>query len=112
MNAPGVVTYGVAYFEYNPPYLCTYADSHVESCDYETVCGSTNTNIVSVSIDTSSEFYIQNWIEQLDAYCLPKPFIGYMGAMAFMGAALACFFLPMFCDMYGRKYVFIISSAS
>ena len=22
MNAPGIVCYGVAYFEYDPPYLC------------------------------------------------------------------------------------------
>ena len=44
-------------------------------------------------------------------FCLPKVFIGYMGACAFLGAALACFFLPYWADKYGRFYVFLGCSA-
>ena len=33
-----------------------------------------------------------------------------MGAMAFMGCALACFFLPALGDMYGRYNVFMVTS--
>ena len=34
-----------------------------------------------------------------------------MGACAFLGAALACFFLPFWSDKYGRFNVFVISCA-
>ena len=27
MNAPGLIAYGVAYYEFEPPYLCTYQSS-------------------------------------------------------------------------------------
>ena len=82
------------------------------SCDKETICDSNDPTLIGYSIDTSSKFYINNWVEQLNMYCLPKAYIGYMGAFAFLGAALACFFLPLWCDLYGRKWVFVLSSAS
>ena len=46
----------------------------------------------------------------MNLYCAPGIAIGVMGAMAFMGCALACFFLPALGDMYGRYNVFMVTS--
>ena len=85
-------------------------DVNPKPCDYDTVCGTNgtdNTNLISYSIDTNDKFYINNWIEQLNMYCTPKKYIGALGACAFLGAALGCFFLPGFGDKYGRFNVYL-----
>ena len=46
----------------------------------------------------------------MNLYCEPAEAIGVIGAMAFMGCALACFFLPMLGDLYGRYSVYMITS--
>ena len=80
-------------------------------CTYEEVCDTTiNTNLVAWEVKRKGKFYIQNWIEQLNLYCAPAEAIGVMGAMAFMGCALACFFLPALGDLYGRYSVFMVTS--
>ena len=41
MNGPGLVVYGIAFYELDPPYICTYMVDGVESeaeCDYKEVC--------------------------------------------------------------------------
>ena len=83
------------------------ATTYTKSCDFETVCETSDTNLISYSIDTNDKFYISNWIEQLDMYCTPKKYIGALGACAFLGAALACFFLPAFGDKYGRFAIYL-----
>ena len=138
MNGPGVVVYGVAYFELDPPYTCTYKtvtdipattpaygyeqallnidlnapDTYTKSCDKDTVCDAkkSDPNLISYTIDTNGEFYLNNWIEQMNLYCAPGEAIGVIGAMAFMGCALACFFLPMLGDLYGRYSVYMVTS--
>ena len=42
-------------------------------------------------------------------YCTPKEYIGFIGAMAFAGATIACFFLPILGDKYGRWIIFEIT---
>lgn len=123
-NAPGLVVYGVAFYELQPPYLCTYSEppssmvesknsiatiptysydgsytgpSYITRCDFETICATgsdQDTTLVKYEIDTSSEYYIYNWIESLNMTCTPKSYIGMLGALAFLGAALSCFFAP------------------
>ena len=46
----------------------------------------------------------------MNLYCTPQEAIGVIGAMAFLGAALACFFLPALGDLYGRYNVFMVTS--
>ena len=83
-NGPGLIVYGVAYYEYDPPYLCQYKVAPTTSeinlndlnqndaftvpefsdepkpveCSFETVCETDDTNLISYSIDTESKFYI------------------------------------------------------
>ena len=138
MNGPGLVVYGVAYFELQPPYICTYKvvtenpitpaavgyeeaffdldfvapDTYTKSCTYETVCDekAMDTNLIGYEVDKNGEFYLDNWIEQMNLYCTPGEAIGVVGAMAFMGCALACFFLPVLGDLYGRYNVYMMTS--
>ena len=50
--------------------------------------------MISYRTDTSSKFYIDNWIMKLNMYCMPKSYIGIIGAMAFGGVFLSCFLVP------------------
>ena len=66
-------------------------------CDTKTVCADgkdQDTDLVGYYIDRSSIFYIDNWVEQLNIACMPAAYIGLMGAAAFGGAAISCFFVP------------------
>ena len=139
MNGPGLVVYGVAYYELDPPYICTYktvtetpettpaqygfeqalfdidiaaADTYTKSCDRDVVCDAkkSDPNLIGYQVDKDGEFYLNNWIEQMNLYCTPSAAIGVLGAMAFMGCALACFFLPLLGDLYGRYNVYMVTS--
>ena len=138
-NGPGLIVYGVAYYELDPPYICTYevytnnppavqnftedenystfvnlgavtAGIQEKPCNKTTVCDTTSTDLISYRIDKDDMFYLDNWVEQLDLYCTPGKYIGALGSCAFLGAALACFFLPLFGDMYGRLPVYLVCS--
>lgn len=142
-NGPGLVVYGVAFYELEPPYLCSYsvpqfvhhepanineayqspvADpferglgsqfEYVVPCNSTVVCATgddQDTSLISYKIDESSIRYIQNWIEQLNIQCAPSEYIGLLGAMAFLGAALSCFFAPALGDKYGRWIVWFVT---
>lgn len=41
--------------------------------------------------------------------CMPKAYIGAIGAMAFLGAALSCFIVPSLGDKYGRHVAWYIT---
>ena len=68
-------------------------------------------SVYQFRIDWKNRFSLHNWIEQLDAYCLPKAYIGIIGAMAFFGLFLGSLVLPPLSDIYGRKPVFLYSLA-
>ena len=86
--------------------------AYEESCTFETVCNAevSDTNLISYRINQTDEFYIDNWIEQVNMQCTPKAAVGIIGAMAFLGAAIGCFFLPVMGDIYGRYNVFMAVS--
>ena len=41
--------------------------------------------------------------------CTPAAYVGFLGAMAFFGAFLSCFFAPALGDMYGRYTAWIVT---
>ena len=41
--------------------------------------------------------------------CMPKIYIGGIGAFAFYGAAMSCFFLPAAGDKYGRYSIYMLT---
>ena len=82
------------------------------NCDTDTVCGTgsdQNTSLVSYKIDRESIYYINNWVEQLNMHCTPKAYIGLIGAMAFAGVAISCFFIPALGDKYGRQLCWAVT---
>lgn len=80
------------------------------TCDRDTVCEGSDQTLLSYRLDKENRDYLDNWIEQLDLLCTPKSYIGMLGAMAFGGAAVACFFLPFLGDQFGRYKVYIVCS--
>ena len=44
-------------------------------------------------------------------YCTPNLYVGFIGALAFGGAALSCFFVPQLGDKYGRHFVWAVTVA-
>ena len=132
-NGPGLIVYGVAYYELEPPYTCTYTtdnqspmdalrdpflpmvdlgdgNTYTKPCNFTTVCLTDDPSLISYKVNTGGEFYLYNWVEQLNLYCTPKAYIGALGACAFLGAAIACFFLPYAGDKFGRFAVYFWSS--
>ena len=105
-NSVGIIETGVAYLELDPVYMC-YMNSEPSIqvfCTREDIC-SGNT-VRSWDVDYGSMFSLKNWIVELDLYCTPKEYIGYIGSMVFAGAFISCFFLPVLGDKYGRWIVF------
>jgi hypothetical protein len=46
----------------------------------------------------------------MNLQCTPKSYIGLIGSLAFVGAALSCFFLPAAGDVYGRYATYMVVS--
>ena len=46
----------------------------------------------------------------MNLQCTPKASIGMIGSLAFLGAALSCFVMPMLGDIYGRMSVYYITT--
>ena len=65
--------------------------------------------MVGYRIDKESMFYIDNWMVQANLICDKKSYLGILGALAFLGASLACFFLPYCADRFGRYPVFMVT---
>lgn len=86
MNGPGLVVYGVAYYELQPPYKCHYSTADTsdnpamifyqqpqtdaiqlrsDDCTYETVCDAAamDTTLIGWSVNKKGKFYLDNWIE-------------------------------------------------
>jgi len=106
MNSAGLVELGIVYLELDPAFYCYMnADpTNQISCDREMICN--GDSVKSWTVDYADMFTLNNWIIQLDLYCTPKEYIGFIGALAFAGAAIACFFLPILGDKYGRWIIF------
>jgi len=71
------------------------------------ICSNT-TEIYDWHVNWDNKTSIHNWMEQLDLYCTPKLYIGYIGAYAFAGAAIGCLFLPILGDKFGRWKIYMI----
>jgi MFS family permease len=73
-------------------------------CTRQDVCE--GDQVLSWSVDYDSIFTLDNWIIQLDLYCIPLFQIGLIGSILCFGAALACLVIPHLGDKYGRLTVF------
>lgn len=129
MNSAGLVVYGISYYEKAPPYICQYnspqdpapgdfiaqtdpADPNIwqYKCSQKQVCAvDQSTDMVAMKYDTDDKEYIDNWIIQCNLNCLPSLYLGILGGIAFLGAALACFFLPQLADSFGRYPIFMVT---
>ena len=54
------------------------------------------------TVDTSYEYYLNNWFLQMDLLCMPATTIGFMITAYYIGFAFGGLFFA-FPDKYGRK---------
>jgi MFS family permease len=73
-------------------------------CSREQMCE--GDDVISWEVDYADKFTLKNWIVHLDLYCLPKAYVGLIGAMFSAGAGIACLIIPPFGDKYGRWVIF------
>ena len=80
-------------------------------CNYTTVCDADamDTSLISYRVDTTGDFYVHNWIEQMSLQCVPSEYMGFIGSFGFFGAVLSCVVLPVFADKFGRYSVYLIT---
>ena len=112
MHSIGLVVMAVTYLELQPEYECTWYDEFGQlgtyNCTADMVCGTNNITDYWVK---KSIYSLNNWIEQLDMYCTDGKYVGMIGALAFLGSAIACAILPILGDKIGRFPVFITTQA-
>ena len=83
----------------------TIAGENWVACDKGTACLETTYAFMP---DKDAEGYLDNWVEQIDLYCISKSESGLIGSMFFVGTFTGSFILPRASDIYGRKPLFLI----
>lgn len=109
MNSAGLVETGIVYLELAPVYTCNLKISPDELtiCTRDQICS--DDLVQEWWVDQESIFSLDNWIVELKMFCTPKQYISLIGSIAFSGATIACLFLPIAGDRYGRWIVFQIT---
>ena len=77
-------------------------------CDKATACLDTT---YAFKPDKDAEGYLNNWVEQVDLYCISTSASGLIGSMFFVGTFTGSFILPRASDIYGRKPLFLVGLA-
>ena len=99
--------YSLQYFEKMPKeFFCQMSStSPWEQCDIDTACQDTT---YAFKPDKQAEGYLNNWVEQVNLYCIDEGEYGLIGSMFFVGTFIGSFILPRASDIYGRKPLFLI----
>eukprot|EP00347_Sterkiella_histriomuscorum_P011808 403371019 len=100
------ILYNLWYFQMMPIFECKTANSldHYHQCSRESFC---NNPQIDWRIDYSKEESLNNWVQQLNLFCITQTQQGLIGSFFFLGAFLGCFFIPRLADIYGRKKPYI-----
>ena len=99
--------YSLQYFEKMPTeFECkTTATSPWEACDIKTACSDTT---YEFRPNKEEEGYLDNWVEQINLYCIDSFQAGLIGSSFFVGTFSGSFVLPRASDIYGRKPLTLI----
>lgn len=95
--------HAIPFFEKVGTYECSYKGNW-SPCTQKEIC--VDQSGIEYRPITSGEFYIQNWVSQLDLLCEEKYRIGLIGSSFFIGLLVGLPFIPYLADRYGRKPVF------
>ena len=109
------ILFDFAFLELMPQFNCQLDPNSpviTQDCSREQICQGSNQAVIPYSVDYSNKTSLHNWVEQLDLVCVSDTKIGLIGSMFFAGWASTCLVLPPLADIYGRKWVFILSSAT
>ena len=81
------------------------ATSDLVPCDHDTACMAST---YYFEPDKQAEGYLNNWVEQVNLYCIGTTESGFIGSSFFIGTFSGSFVLPRASDVYGRKPLFLI----
>lgn len=93
-----------------PSLICSHDGFSWNECTTSTVC-----NVESAPMykfDDSSSFTISNWITNRDLLCISNTQLGLFGSIYMSGYAFGALTILRAGDIYGRKPILILSSAS
>ena len=104
-NANNYIYYPYAYLVLEQHYLCENESGEFLSCTREEICE--GENLPNYKVDTSYEYYLDNWFVQMNLVCTPVATIGLMVTLYFIGFACGgmLYALP---DKLGRKNALLI----
>ena len=64
---------------------------------------------IEYKVDTTYEFYLNNWYVEMDFICTPQSKIDWLASIYMIGVAIGSFTLSWFPDKYGRKTTLILT---
>jgi len=59
-------------------------------------------------VDWSSQFSLQNWVQQLDLECVSHTYVSLIASLCFLGWCTSLLFLPSLADRVGRKWIVLV----
>lgn len=104
------LSYLVPFLTQMPDLLCSNDGLDWTSCSASDVC-----NIESppmYKLDSLSSFTVSNWITNRDLLCISSSSLGLFGSIYMSGYAFGALTILRLGDIFGRKPILIISSAS
>jgi len=114
VNSVNIIILGLPFFKSEPHhYFCKGHDGKWSTCSKQYICTNQLTKN-EYRPDTTDEYYIENWTEQVNLICESKSRIGFLGASYFIGVIFATAIIPIgyLSDLYGRKWVFVFTNFS
>ena len=105
-NSGTYVYYPFAYLVLEQMYLCKNPSTGLyETCSNDYICEHRDTMTdygADYVVDTSYEYYLQNWFLEMDLVCMPATTIGFMITAYYIGFAIGGLFFAI-PDKYGRQ---------
>ena len=111
-NMNNYLYYPFAYLVLEQQFLCRFSsDSSFSQCSAESICSAKQDpqSTLVYKVDTSYDYYIDNWFLQMDLMCVSKSTVGLIITAYYIGFACGAVFYS--CpEKYGRKWPMVWST--
>jgi MFS family permease len=110
-NNGNFIAYQFAFLVMEQQYVCrSGSDQEYETCSrLDTVCPALESNApgFEYKVDTSYQYYLDNWVEAMDLTCTNPVLIGFMMSVYFIGTGISLPLFSWFPDKFGRRLTVI-----
>jgi MFS family permease len=111
-NSGMYIYYAFSYHVLPQHFLCMQDDATYASCSVESICSARQNDVaLDYKVDTSYQYYIDNWYLSMDLLCVEPTTVGLIASTYSAAFALGgiLFFLP---DRLGRKKSLLMCMAA